>query len=102
MINDEGLCRIHAKWKKDANFCAAPWGCKMKNVYKENRIGRERKSHRAPGSVFEEAPTDMSSEMEAGMQDLTLEEGSNEKPCEDLFAKCSDPLGPRILFLPEQ
>ena len=35
MINEESLCRIHAKWKKDANFCAAPWGCKMKNIYKE-------------------------------------------------------------------
>ena len=35
LINDEGLCKIHAKWKKEANFCAAPWGCKMKNVYKE-------------------------------------------------------------------
>ena len=33
-INDEQLCRIHAKWKRDANFCAAPWGCKMKNIYK--------------------------------------------------------------------
>ena len=35
LIDDDGLCRIHAKWKKEANFCAAPWGCKMKNVYKE-------------------------------------------------------------------
>ena len=35
LINDEGLCKIHAKWKKEANFCAAPWGCKMKNIYKE-------------------------------------------------------------------
>ena len=34
LLNDENLCRIHAKWKNDANFCAAPWGCKMKNVYK--------------------------------------------------------------------
>ena len=34
MINDDGLCKIHAKWKNDANFCAAPWGCRMKNVYK--------------------------------------------------------------------
>ena len=33
-INDEGLCRIHAKWKNNATFCAAPWGCSMKNVYK--------------------------------------------------------------------
>ena len=34
-INEEGLCRIHAKWKNDASFCAAPWGCSMKNVYKK-------------------------------------------------------------------
>ena len=33
-VNDETLCRIHAKWKNDANFCAAPWACKMKNVYR--------------------------------------------------------------------
>ena len=33
-INDDGHCRIHAKWKENATFCAAPWGCKMKNVYK--------------------------------------------------------------------
>ena len=33
-INDEKLCRVHAKWKENANFCAAPWGCKMKSVYK--------------------------------------------------------------------
>ena len=33
-INSENLCRIHAKWKNNATFCAAPWGCKMKNVYK--------------------------------------------------------------------
>ena len=33
-VNDEGLCRIHAKWKKDANFCAAPWACSMKDVWK--------------------------------------------------------------------
>ena len=33
-INDDGHCRIHAKWKENANFCAAPWGCKMKNIYK--------------------------------------------------------------------
>ena len=34
LINENGHCRIHAKWKENANFCAAPWGCKMKNVYK--------------------------------------------------------------------
>ena len=33
-INDDGHCRIHAKWKENATFCAAPWGCKMKNVYR--------------------------------------------------------------------
>ena len=32
----------------------------------------------------------MSSEMEGGMQGLSLGEGSNEKPWEDLFTKCSD------------
>ena len=35
LVNDEGLCKIHAKWKNKANFCAAPWGCSMKNVYQE-------------------------------------------------------------------
>ena len=34
-VNEESLCRVHAKWKKEANFCAAPWACKMKNVWKE-------------------------------------------------------------------
>ena len=33
VISDEGLCKIHQKWRNDATFCAAPWGCKMKNVY---------------------------------------------------------------------
>ena len=33
-VNEENLCRIHAKWKKEANFCAAPWACKMKNDWK--------------------------------------------------------------------
>ena len=35
LLNSESLCKIHAKWKDNANFCAAPWGCKMKNIYKE-------------------------------------------------------------------
>ena len=35
LLNQESLCRIHAKWKENATFCAAPWGCRMKNVYKE-------------------------------------------------------------------
>ena len=34
MIDDDGHCRIHAKWKENATFCAAPWGCKMKSIYK--------------------------------------------------------------------
>ena len=34
VISEEGLCRIHQKWKSDATFCAAPWGCKMKNIFK--------------------------------------------------------------------
>ena len=25
---------MHAKWKDNANFCAAPWACKMKNVWR--------------------------------------------------------------------
>ena len=33
-LNDDNLCRIHAKWKDNATFCAAPWGCRMKNVFK--------------------------------------------------------------------
>ena len=33
-VNDDKLCKIHAKWKDNANFCAAPWACRMKNVYK--------------------------------------------------------------------
>ena len=33
-INEDKLCRIHAKWKENATFCAAPWGCRMKNVYR--------------------------------------------------------------------
>ena len=34
LINDDGHCRIHAKWKDNATFCAALLGCKMKNVWK--------------------------------------------------------------------
>ena len=33
-VNEDGHCRIHAKWKDNATFCAAPWACKMKNVWK--------------------------------------------------------------------
>ena len=33
-VNEEKLCKIHAKWRENASFCAAPWACKMKNIYK--------------------------------------------------------------------
>ena len=33
-VNEENLCRMHAKWQKEANFCSAPWACKMKNFFK--------------------------------------------------------------------
>ena len=33
-LNEDKLCRIHAKWKDNATFCAAPWGCRMKDVYR--------------------------------------------------------------------
>ena len=33
-VNEESLCKMHAKWKDNANFCAAPWACKMKNVWR--------------------------------------------------------------------
>ena len=33
-LNDDKLCKIHAKWKENATFCAAPWGCRMKDVYR--------------------------------------------------------------------
>ena len=33
-VNEDNLCRIHAKWKDNATFCAAPWACRMKNVWK--------------------------------------------------------------------
>ena len=34
-VNEDSLCRMHAKWQKEANFCSAPWACKMKNIFKE-------------------------------------------------------------------
>ena len=40
-------------------------------------------------SVFEEAPADKSSEMEAGMEGLSLE-GSSQEDWENLFTKCPD------------
>ena len=33
-VNEDKLCKIHAKWKENATFCAAPWACRMKNVWK--------------------------------------------------------------------
>ena len=39
---------------------------------------------------MEMAPTDKSSEMEAPMEGLTLEEGSSQEDWENLFTKCSD------------
>jgi hypothetical protein len=33
-VNEDKLCKIHAKWKDNANFCAAPWACRMNNVWK--------------------------------------------------------------------
>ena len=43
-------------------------------------------------SVFEveEAPADMSSVMEAGMEDLTLGEGSSKEDWKNLFSKCTE------------
>ena len=28
------LCKIHHRWGTNATFCAAPWHCEMKNVYR--------------------------------------------------------------------
>ena len=33
-VNDDKLCKLHAKWKENANFCAAPWACRMKDIFK--------------------------------------------------------------------
>ena len=33
-VNEDNLCKIHAKWKENATFCVAPWACCMKNIYK--------------------------------------------------------------------
>ena len=33
-VNDDGLCKMHAKWKENANFCLAPWACRMKDTWK--------------------------------------------------------------------
>ena len=39
---------------------------------------------------MEEAPTDMSSEMEAKMESLSVREGSGQEDWENLFRKCSE------------
>ena len=39
---------------------------------------------------MEKAPTDMSLEMEAPMEGLSLQEGSSQEDWENLFTKCSD------------
>ena len=31
---DDKLCKIHYKWGENSTYCAAPWKCPMKNVYK--------------------------------------------------------------------
>ena len=45
---------------------------------------------RTPGSAFEEALTDLSSEMEAGMEGLSLDEGSSRKDWRNLFTECHE------------
>ena len=45
---------------------------------------------RVPGSVFEKSFTDMSSEMEAGMEGLYLGEGSSRKDWRNLFTECHE------------
>ena len=32
--SDDKLCKIHFKWGDNGNFCAAPWQCPMKDVFK--------------------------------------------------------------------
>ena len=31
---DDKLCKIHYKWGENGSYCAAPWKCPMKDVYK--------------------------------------------------------------------
>ena len=50
----------------------------------------ENRKVRVPGSVFEESFTDMSSEMEAEMEGLYLEEGSSRKDWRNLFTECHE------------
>ena len=32
--DNEKLCRIHYKWGENGSYCAAPWKCPMKSVFK--------------------------------------------------------------------
>ena len=32
--HDDKLCKIHFKWGENGTYCAAPWRCPMKDVYK--------------------------------------------------------------------
>ena len=32
--SDDKLCKMHYKWGENSTYCAAPWKCPMKNVYK--------------------------------------------------------------------
>ena len=32
--DSEKLCRIHYKWGENGSYCAAPWKCPMKSVFK--------------------------------------------------------------------
>ena len=32
--SNDKLCRIHYRWGENGNFCAAPWKCPMKDIYK--------------------------------------------------------------------
>ena len=32
--DSDKLCKIHFKWGENGSYCAAPWKCPMKNVYK--------------------------------------------------------------------
>ena len=32
--DNDKLCRIHYRWGENGTYCAAPWKCPMKNVFK--------------------------------------------------------------------
>ena len=32
--DSDKLCKIHYRWGENGNFCAAPWKCPMKDIYK--------------------------------------------------------------------